>query len=229
MQAGVSLDPETLLSAYAQGAFPMTDADGVTRWYTADPRGVIPLAPGGFKVPRSLRQTIRRGSFEVRMDTAFETTMRACMAGRPEGSWISEELITAYVRLHQQGFAHSVETWHAGELVGGLYGVSLGGAFFGESMFHRRTDASKVALVALVEHLRRQGFVLLDAQARTRHLSQFGCEEVTGRDYLLRLRAALVIPCRFDAASRSTESIVRGEAQQRGELPLVTPRPHTAT
>jgi len=193
----VPLDTETLLSAYAQGAFPMTDSDGLTRWYTADPRGVIPVEPCRFKIPRSLRQTIRRGAFQIRFNHDFEAVMRACMAGRPEGSWISRELIAAYVRLHREGFAHSVETWHEGELAGGLYGVSLGGAFFGESMFYRRTDASKVALVALIQRLRERGFTLLDAQARTRHLSQFGCIDIPAAEYLQRLRAALVLPCRF--------------------------------
>jgi leucyl/phenylalanyl-tRNA--protein transferase len=120
------------------------------------------------------------------------------MLGRPEGTWISRELIAAYVQLHREGFAHSVEAWHEGALAGGLYGVSLGGAFFGESMFYRRTDASKVALVALVERLRERGFILLDAQARTQHLSTFGCEELPAEVYLRRLRAALVLPCRFD-------------------------------
>ena len=195
---GASLDPEVLLSAYAQGAFPMTDADGVTRWYTANPRGVLPLGEGRFRVSRSLRQTIRRGTFEVRIDFDFAATMRACMVGRPEGTWISEPLVRAYTQLHREGFAHSVETWQGGERVGGLYGVSLGGAFFGESMFHRRTDASKVALVALVGRLRERGFVLLDAQAQTPHLRSFGCEEIPNDEYLRRLRAALLLPCRFD-------------------------------
>ena len=194
----LSLEPETLLSAYAQGAFPMTDADGVTRWYTADPRGVVPLEPGQFRVPRSLRQVIRRGDYEIRFDQAFEATMRGCMEARAEGTWISEDLVRAYTRLHREGFAHSVEAWHEKELVGGLYGVALGGAFFGESMFHRRSNASKVALVALVERLRQRGFALLDAQARTQHLRQFGCIEIPAAHYLRRLRSALLLACRFD-------------------------------
>ncbi len=194
----VPLDPETLLSAYAQGAFPMTDSDGVTRWYTADPRGVIPIEADRFRVPRSLRQTMRRGVYEVRINHDFEATMRGCMDRGSGGTWISEDLVRAYTRLHREGFAHSVETWADGQLVGGLYGVSLGAAFFGESMFHRQRDASKVALVALVERLRERGFVLLDAQARTRHLAQFGCEEVEAGEYLRRLRAALLLPRRFD-------------------------------
>ncbi|MEM1011380.1 MAG: leucyl/phenylalanyl-tRNA--protein transferase [Planctomycetota bacterium] len=191
---GASLDPEVMLSAYAQGAFPMTDPDGVTRWYTADPRGVIPL-DNRFRVSRSLRQTIRRGHFRVDVNRNFEAVMRACMLDRPDGTWISEELVGAYVHLHSEGFAHSVETYTADgdELVGGLYGVSLGGAFFGESMFHRRSDASKVALVSLVERLRARQFVLLDAQARTRHLSHFGCQELDAPVYLRWLRDAIML------------------------------------
>lgn len=193
-----SLDPEVMLSAYAQGAFPMTDADNVTRWYTADPRGVIPL-DDRFRIHRSLRQVIRRGDFRVHVNRDFEGTMRACMEDRPDGTWISEELVAAYGRLHREGFAHSVETYGADddELVGGLYGVSLGGAFFGESMFHRRSDASKVALVSLVERLRARDFVLLDAQARTAHLRRFGCQEVEAPVYLRWLRDAIMLRRKF--------------------------------
>ncbi len=127
----------------------MTDRDGRIRWYTADPRGVLPL--NAFHIPHTLGQLIKQRRFDVRINSDFEATMRGCMESRAEGTWISDELIAAYVRLNEMGFAHSVETWREGELVGGLYGVSLGGAFFGESMFHRTRDASKVALVALVE------------------------------------------------------------------------------
>ena len=196
--SAVLLNPETLLSAYAQGAFPMTDPDGVTRWYTADPRGVVPLEPGRFKISRSLRQKVNRGVFDVRFNHAFEAVIRACGEERPEGTWISEDLVAAYSRLHGEGFAHSVECWQGDRLVGGLYGVAIGGAFFGESMFHRETDASKVALVHLVERLRQRKFVLLDAQARTNHLSRFGCEEISSESYLQRLRYALLLRCRFD-------------------------------
>ncbi len=193
------LHMETLLSAYAQGAFPMTDADGKTRWYTADPRGIVPL-DSRFRVHRSLRQTMRRGIYQVRINQNFNATIRACMAERDEGTWISDDLVDAYTLLHKNGFAHSVETYAAddGTLVGGLYGVALGGAFFGESMFHRRTDASKVALVALVNRLRERDFVLLDAQAKTPHLARFGCEEMASHDYLRHLRAAIVLSRRFD-------------------------------
>ena len=185
----ITLDPETLLVAYAQGAFPMTDRDGTTRWYTADPRGVLPLEQ--FHIPRTLRQTLRQRKFEVRINHDFEATMRACMTARPDGSWISEPLISVYSRLHELGFAHSVEAWHEGVLAGGLYGVSLGGAFFGESMFHYERDASKVCLVHLVDRLRERKFELLDTQASTDHLRRFGCIDISATEYLKRLRGAL--------------------------------------
>lgn len=196
MARSVPLDPETLLSAYAQGAFPMADRDGAIRWYTANPRGVLPL-DDRFHIPDSLRQVIRQGRFEVRFDTAFEQTMRGCRENRHEGTWINQRLIGAYVRLHELGFAHSVECWADGELAGGLYGVSLGGAFFGESMFHRVRDASKVALVHLIERLRQQNFELLDTQASTQHLRRFGCMEIPAEQYLDMLRWALQKPCSF--------------------------------
>ncbi len=190
--SAMDLSPETLLSAYAQGAFPMTDRDGVTRWYSADPRGIIPLEPGGFHIPGTLRQLLKKNppAFEVRFDTAFEQVMRCCMQQRDD-TWISDQLVRAYVRLHHMGFAHSVETWRNGELVGGLYGVSLGAAFFGESMFHHATDASKVALVHLVNRLREREYELLDSQATTQHLRRFGCIDIPADDYLKRLDQAL--------------------------------------
>jgi leucyl/phenylalanyl-tRNA--protein transferase len=190
------LDPETLLSAYAQGVFPMGDRDGRVRWYSADPRGVLPL--DGFHVPHTLGQLIRNGKgFEVRINHDFEQTMKACREQRRDGTWINQRLINAYVRLHELGFAHSVETWWDGELAGGLYGVSLGGAFFGESMFHRRTDASKIALVALVNRLKERGFELLDTQATTSHLKRFGCVELPAAEYLRRLELAIEKKCVF--------------------------------
>jgi leucyl/phenylalanyl-tRNA---protein transferase len=199
-----SLSPESLLSAYADGAFPMTDDDGVTRFYTANPRGIIPLDQR-FHVPGTLRQIIRQDRFVIRVNHDFRGVMTACMnaprgdAEAEEGfrSWISPQLVEAYSRLHEIGHAHSVEAWQGGDLAGGLYGVSLGGAFFGESMFHRVRDASKVALVALVQRLRERGFLLLDAQASTRHLRRFGCVEVPARQYLKLLDAALEKGCRF--------------------------------
>lgn len=197
MRQSVDLDPQTLLSAYLRGVFPMADSRGTVRWYTADPRGVIPL--DGFHVPRSLAQFMRSRNFpfEVRINTAFEATMRACMECRAGRTWISEELIAAYMRLHRLGFAHSVEVWRDGVLVGGLYGVAIGAAFFGESMFHRQRDASKVALVKLVERLRQRGFELLDTQASTPHLERFGCVEIPAVDYLRLLRRAVVKQCTF--------------------------------
>jgi leucyl/phenylalanyl-tRNA--protein transferase len=194
------LDPETLLSAYAQGVFPMADHDGTIRLYTADPRGVIPL--DAFHVPHTLAQLVRRpperGGFEVRINHDFEATMRGCMQNRPDGTWINRELIRAYVRLHDLGYAHSVETWRDGQLAGGLYGVSLGAAFFGESMFHHERDASKVALVHLVNRLRERKFELLDTQATTSHLRRFGCIDIPAREYLVRLRRAIQTPREFD-------------------------------
>jgi leucyl/phenylalanyl-tRNA---protein transferase len=200
-RANVQLDPETLLSAYAQGAFPMADRHGVIRWFTADPRGVFPL-DRRFHIPHTLRQIVRQKKFELRINHDFEATMRACKnvaRGDREGggTWISDELVAAYVRLHDLGFAHSVECWQAGELAGGLYGVSLGGAFFGESMFHFRPNASKVALVHLVERLRERGYELLDTQASTAHLRQFGCIEMPAAEYLKKLRRALGKKCEF--------------------------------
>ena len=194
----IDLDPETLLSAYAQGIFPMADRDGSIRFYTADPRGVIPL-DDRFHVPSTLRQLMRKDPpvFEIRFDYDFGSTMRACMEARRDGTWINQELIAAYTRLHELGFAHSVEAWEEGQLVGGLYGVSMGGAFFGESMFHRKTDASKVALVHLVNRLRERKFDLLDSQATTSHLRRFGAIDMPAAEYLIRLRKALTKRCEF--------------------------------
>jgi leucyl/phenylalanyl-tRNA--protein transferase len=187
----IPLDPHTLLSAYAQGAFPMADRAGRIEYFSADPRGILPL--DGFHIPKTLAQLCRRDppKFEIRIDRDFAAVMRGCMDKRPEGSWINQTLIDAYHQLHEMGFAHSVEAWQSGELVGGLYGVALGGAFFGESMFHRRTDASKVALVSLIDRLRRQRFTLLDTQATTNHLRRFGAIEIPADEYLRHLRRAI--------------------------------------
>jgi len=186
--------PELVLQAYQAGFFPMADEHGRIEWYSPDPRCVFPL--DGFHVPRSVRQTIRRETFEIRVDSAFDEVIAAC-ADRPEGTWISAEIVAVYRELHQRGHAHSVECWHDGRLAGGLYGVALGGAFFGESMFTRVTDASKVALAGLVQRLRRRGYVLLDTQFSTPHLERFGAVEISRRTYLRHLRQALALPCRF--------------------------------
>ena len=193
----IRLDPQTLLSAYAQGVFPMADRAGRIQFYTADPRGIIPL--DAFHVPRTLRQLVRKDPpvFDVRINYDFKSTMRGCMHEHEGGTWISDELIDAYTALHELGFAHSVEAWQNDQLAGGLYGVSLGGAFFGESMFTRVRDASKVCLVHLVNRLRERGYELLDTQATTDHLRRFGAIDISSQRYLNLLRRAIVKKCEF--------------------------------
>ena len=181
---------EALLNAYANGVFPMAE-DGEILWFSPVRRGLIPL-DSRFRIPHGLRRTLKRGPFEVRWNTAFREVMLAC-AERKE-TWIDEVILESYCALHEEGFAHSVECWDADGLQGGLYGVALAGVFFGESMFHRKTDASKVALVALVETLREKNFHLLDTQWMTDHLRQFGGYELPRREYLVQLQAALEAP-----------------------------------
>jgi leucyl/phenylalanyl-tRNA--protein transferase len=188
------LAPNILLAAYAQGIFPMAGPDDEINWYSPDPRAILPLE--GFHVSRTLRQRCRQGRYDVRIDADFGAVIVAC-AERKQGTWISQDIVDAYCRLHQLGFAHSVECYERETLVGGLYGVSLGGAFFGESMFHRVTDASKVALVHLVERMRARGYSLLDVQFTTPHLERFGVLEISRREYLARLRHALKLECCF--------------------------------
>jgi leucyl/phenylalanyl-tRNA--protein transferase len=199
MLRSIPLDPQTLLAAYAQGAFPMADPDGRISFYTADPRGVMPLQ--SFHVSQTLRQLVKKspseGGFDVRINHDFQAAMRGCMEARADGTWINEELIAAYVRLHRLGHAHSVECYKDNVLAGGLYGVSLGAAFFGESMFHRVRDASKVAMVHLVRRLTERNFELLDTQAVTSHLRRFGCIEVPADEYLVMLQAAIKKPRTF--------------------------------
>jgi leucyl/phenylalanyl-tRNA--protein transferase len=190
-----ALDPAVLVRAYREGIFPMALEDGHIGWFSPDPRGIIPLE--SFHVPARLARVIRQGRFEVAIDRAFDEVMRACAARPDDGTWISDEILEAYGALHRLGIAHSVETWRDGRLLGGLYGVHLGGAFFGESMFHRTTDASKVALAALVDRLARHGFALLDIQWVTPHLEQFGAMEIPRPAYLGRLAAALRLDCSF--------------------------------
>ena len=190
------LSSDTLLTAYASGWFPMSVAPGDIRWYSPDPRGIIPL--DGFHAPRRLARTMRQERFEIRVDTSFRAVITACADRRDsDGNWIDDEIIESYCGLHDLGMAHSVETWQDGTLVGGLYGVSLKGAFFGESMFHRARDASKVALAALVDRLRAGGFVLLDTQWVTDHLVQFGAVEIPRRRYLRLLDQALRVDATF--------------------------------
>lgn len=186
---------ELLLTTYSAGYFPMADSrDGEIHWYSPDPRAIIPL--DSFKISRSLKQTIKRNIFEIRFDTAFESVIRNC-AKRKE-TWISEEIIQSYIELYRQGYGHSIETWHDDKLVGGLYGVALGGAFFGESMFSKMKDASKVALVALVERLKQKGYKLLDTQYITPHLKKFGAVEIARDEYLQKyLKTAIALKCLF--------------------------------
>jgi leucyl/phenylalanyl-tRNA---protein transferase len=162
---------------------------GRIRWYSPNPRGIIPL--DRFHVPSRLARVIRQGRFEIRADSAFRQVIEACAADRDEGTWISDEIVESYCALHEAGRAHSIEAWSDGRLAGGLYGVALGGAFFGESMFHHVRDASKVALAALVDRLRSQGFALLDVQWVTPHLETFGAIEIPRRRYLMMLEEAL--------------------------------------
>jgi leucyl/phenylalanyl-tRNA--protein transferase len=182
------LTPGLLLRAYQAGIFPMgDDATGAIGWYAPDPRGILPL--NDFHVPGTLAKLVRRDPFEVVSDRDFLATIRAC-ADR-ERTWITPPVIEAYTELHQMGYAHSVECWQEGELVGGLYGVAMGGAFFGESMFFRVSNASKVALVHLVRQLRSGGYTLLDVQYSNPHLEQFGVIEIGRSAYQQRLSDAL--------------------------------------
>ena len=210
------LTPELLVQAYCMGAFPMAEGrDGEIGWYSPDPRAVLPMDEAGFKVSRSLRRRVNSGCYQVTKDKAFGEVIRACGLPRKDDddTWISEKIVEVYSGLHAGGLAHSVEAWAPGpgsiakgedrrvcegrELVGGLYGVALGGVFFGESMFHRATDASKVCLVALVEHLRKQRFEMLDVQFVNPHLEQFGVMELPRDEYLRRLEGALQSECRW--------------------------------
>jgi leucyl/phenylalanyl-tRNA--protein transferase len=185
-----------LLDAYCQGVFPMGMDDGTIGWFSPDPRAVIPLDER-FHVSARLRRVLRSSRFRTTVNLAFEPVMRACAVDREDGTWITEEIVDSYVYLHHLGHAHSVEVWQGDALVGGLYGVQIGGAFFGESMFHVVTDASKVALVTLVERLRAREFLLLDTQWTTPHLARFGVQEIPREDYLEQLGQAIALPRTF--------------------------------
>lgn len=185
---------DLLLEAYAGGMFPMAMENGEMGWFSPDPRGIIPIKE--FHIPHGLKKVLRRPPFEVRFNTAFSSVMRGC-ADR-ETTWISEMIHASYVKLHELGYAHSVEIWQDGQLSGGLYGVAMGGVFFGESMFSRVPNASKVALAHLVRRLDERGYVLLDTQWVTGHLTQFGAHEIPRTVYLKRLAQALELRCTFD-------------------------------
>ncbi|MDA0245119.1 MAG: leucyl/phenylalanyl-tRNA--protein transferase [Chloroflexi bacterium] len=212
-----TLTTDLLISAYRQGVFPMA-IDGQIYWYDPNPRAILPL--DGFHMPRSLMRAAKRAvvetavgsqrelipaevrrsakpGFLLTLDRDFRGVITACADPRRNGSWIDEQILEAYVRLYHQGLAHSVETWQDGRLVGGLYGVSLNGLFAGEAMFSRATDASKVALVYLVQHLRQRGYALLDVQFQTEHLTQFGVIEIPRAQYRARLRQALQVQTTF--------------------------------
>jgi leucyl/phenylalanyl-tRNA--protein transferase len=187
------IEPELLLQGYRLGVFPMAMEDESIAWFSPDPRAIIPLED--FHVPHALRRVARKNIFEIKIDNRFGEVIRAC--AKRKDTWINSEIIESFEHLHDLGYAHSVETWSKNKLAGGLYGVAVGGAFFGESMFHRVTDASKIALVALVEHLRAQKFALLDTQWTTPHLAQFGAIEIPRERYLKMLRRAVELPRKF--------------------------------
>ncbi len=197
---GGELSPECLLDAYSHGIFPwpISDAKATVAWWSPDPRAIIEL--DRFHVPRRLRRTCRSGRFHVTRDQDFAGVIRGCATApdRTGGTWLTGQMIGAYIRLHELGHAHSVEVWHKGELAGGTYGVSIGGLFAAESKFYRLRDASKVALVHLVEHLDRRGYSLFDIQQFTPHTAQFGAIEIPRRQYLARLADALTRPVTFE-------------------------------
>jgi len=194
------LTPEKLLHAYSHGLFPMV-SDGRLMWFSPDPRGVMPLDQR-FHVSRSLRRTINRGVYECTIDARFSEVMDLCAQGRNDGVWITSEMNIAYAKLHEVGLAHSVEAWPAGRIaeglpVGGVYGVSIGSAFFAESMFHTQTDAGKVALVGLIQHLAARGFVFCDVQWTTENLRRFGAFDMPRIEYLGMLVRAVSNDCAF--------------------------------
>ncbi len=191
---GGSPTPARLLDAYRRGIFPWSGQGEPLLWWSPDPRMV--LFTGEFHASRSLMRTVRSGRFEIRIDTAFSTVMLACAEPRPDqdGTWITPEIVDGYCGLHAQGYAHSVESWQDGELVGGLYGVLIGRAFFGESMFARATDASKVALVRLIERLVAAGVPMIDCQQETAHLASFGARPIPRAEFARRLAALVEAP-----------------------------------
>jgi leucyl/phenylalanyl-tRNA--protein transferase len=188
LAAGGDLSPTRLLDAYQHGIFPWFGEEDPILWWSPDPRMI--LVPAEFRVSHSLRKTLRRGAYELRTDTAFEQVMRACAAPREgqDGTWIQEGMVRAYCELHRLGHAHSVETWIDGELAGGLYGISIGRMFYGESMFSRRSDASKIALAHLCAQLRRWDYGMIDCQMNTDHLASLGAREIPRKEFLSRLQ-----------------------------------------
>tara|TARA_B100000315_G_scaffold160964_1_gene149388 strand:+ start:2635 stop:3297 length:663 start_codon:yes stop_codon:yes gene_type:complete len=194
---GGNLSPERLLTAYRQGIFPWYSENQPILWWSLDPRGIIPL--DGFHVGATLTKVLKRKIFEIKINTAFENVMRAC-AVRSDGSesgWITKEMLLAYSELHRLGHAHSVESWRNGNLVGGVYGIAIGGLFAAESMFYRESNASKIALTALVERMKERGFTLFDCQMVTNVTKRMGAIEISREEYLKRLNKALLHKCKF--------------------------------
>jgi leucyl/phenylalanyl-tRNA--protein transferase len=220
LAVGGDLRPERLVLAYSCGIFPWYSKGQPILWHSPDPRVVLPVE--ALRVPRSLRKTLRKGLYRLTLDTAFREVIEGCASARRRdepGTWITPAMIEAYTRLHQQGLAHSVEAWREGSLAGGLYGVSLGAVFFGESMFARAPDASKAAFVTLVEQLTRWGITLIDCQVYTSHLARFGAESWSRARYLALLKRALAHPTRqgpwsfdedFAGGAKSSEVAERG-------------------
>jgi len=196
LAVGGDLSPERLLAAYRRGIFPWFQDDQPILWWSPDPRAV--LFPNKLHVSRSLARRIRRGDFRVTLDTDFRAVMTRCAGPRPQhpegGTWITPEMLEAYSTLHEMGYAHSIETWQQGRLVGGLYGLALGGAFFGESMFSHVADASKIALVSLVRLLQAWGFTVFDCQQSSPHVMRFGAENIPRREFIKHLASALTLP-----------------------------------
>ncbi len=185
---------QLVLAAYTQAIFPMGNDDGSIYWYSPDPRCIIDLED--FHASRRLMRTFRSGKFDMRVNTAWDDVIRMC--AKRDSTWITDEIIRVYTELHEMGFAHSVEAFYKGQLAGGLYGVAVGGAFMGESMFHVETDASKVSLVYLVERMKERNFTLLDSQYMTEHLGTFSARNIPRSEYVRRLKDALNRDCRFD-------------------------------
>jgi leucyl/phenylalanyl-tRNA--protein transferase len=209
LAVGADLAPDRILDAYRQGIFPWGTVEGQPLWYSPDPRMV--LFPEEFRLTRSLRKTLRGNNYEVRFDHDFPATIAACSdTARPgqDGTWISPEMMNAYIRLHELGWAHSVETYVEGDLVGGLYGLAIGRMFYGESMFSRRSNASKIAFAHLIRLLDKQQFGMIDCQMRTEHLASLGGREIKRSKFLGHLRALTVtFPARSDWRSENTEFI----------------------
>ncbi len=190
LAVGTDYRPGTILAAYRAGIFPWPQSEDAVGWFSPDPRTILPL--DSLHWSRSLRRTLRKHPFRITIDEAFRRTMEACGKERKDGTWITRGMLEGYEELHRLGWAHSLEVWEGDELVGGIYGIAIGAAFAGESMFHRRTDASKIAFATLAERLRDGGYELFDAQVMNPHLASLGCVEIPRAEYLRRLARAIV-------------------------------------